>query len=66
MFAFAFDARQQRADSMRCAVFRVHNPRDRQIIREDFPVEALKEALLAFARGRGSSIMTITCADPNT
>jgi pyruvate-formate lyase len=35
-------------------------------IREDFPVEALERALVAFANGRGASIMTITCADPNT
>ena len=33
-------------------------------IREDFPVEALEQALVAFAKGRGSSIMTITCANP--
>ena len=35
-------------------------------IREDFPVEALEQALMAFANGRGSTIMTITCADPET
>ncbi|HTR85268.1 MAG TPA: Dyp-type peroxidase [Reyranella sp.] len=35
-------------------------------IRESFPVEALEQALMAFAKGRGSSIMTITCADPET
>ena len=35
-------------------------------IREDFPVEALEQALVAFAQGRGSSIMTITCANPDT
>src|SRR5262249_46458561 len=33
-------------------------------IREDFPVEALERALFAFAEGNGSSIMTITCANP--
>lgn len=32
-------------------------------IREDFPVEALDKALVAFAEGRGLSIMTITCAN---
>jgi Dyp-type peroxidase family len=35
-------------------------------IREDFPVEALEEALNAFAHGSGSSIMTITCANADT
>ena len=35
-------------------------------IREDFPVESLDRALTAFADGRGSSIMTITCANPGT
>jgi autonomous glycyl radical cofactor GrcA len=35
-------------------------------IREDFPVEALEQALVAFAAGRGSSIMTITCANADT
>ena len=35
-------------------------------IREDFPVEALERALVAFADGRGASIMTITCADAET
>ena len=35
-------------------------------IREDFPVEALEQALVAFAQGRGSSIMTITCANADT
>jgi pyruvate-formate lyase len=33
-------------------------------IREDFPVDVLERALDAFAQGRGSSIMTITCAKP--
>jgi Dyp-type peroxidase family len=33
-------------------------------IREDFPVEALERALHSFAKGRGSSIQTITCANP--
>lgn len=32
-------------------------------IREDFPVEALERALVAFAKGRGASTMTITCAN---
>ena len=35
-------------------------------IREDFPLESLDRALTAFANGRGSSIMTITCANPDT
>jgi Dyp-type peroxidase family len=35
-------------------------------IREDFPVEALERALVAFANGRGASIMTITCANADT
>ena len=35
-------------------------------IREDLPVDALEQALVAFAQGRGSSIMTITCANPDT
>jgi pyruvate-formate lyase len=35
-------------------------------IREDFPVAALEGALLAFAKGRGSSVMTITCANAET
>jgi Dyp-type peroxidase family len=35
-------------------------------IREDFPVDALERALTAFANGRGSSIMTITCANNET
>jgi pyruvate-formate lyase len=35
-------------------------------IREDFPLESLDRALTAFANGRGSSIMTITCANPET
>ena len=35
-------------------------------IREDFPVEALEQALVAFAHGRGASIMTITCANAET
>ena len=35
-------------------------------IREDFPVDALERAIVAFAQGRGSSIMTITCANPET
>jgi len=35
-------------------------------IREDFPVESLEKALMAFAEGRGSSIMTISCANPET
>jgi Dyp-type peroxidase family len=35
-------------------------------IREDFPIEALERALTAFANGRGSSIMTITCANKET
>ena len=32
-------------------------------IREDFAVEALERALVAFATGHGASIMTITCAN---
>jgi pyruvate-formate lyase len=35
-------------------------------IREDFPVEELEGALVAFANGRGASIMTITCANADT
>jgi Dyp-type peroxidase family len=35
-------------------------------IREDFPADALEESLRAFANGKGASIMTITCADPDT
>lgn len=35
-------------------------------IREDFPIEALQRALRAFAEGKGSSIMTLTCANPET
>ncbi len=35
-------------------------------IREDFPLESLVAALGAFAQGRGSSLMTITCADAAT
>ncbi len=35
-------------------------------IREDFPVEALEKALVGFAKGHGSTIMTVTCADPAT
>ena len=35
-------------------------------IREDFPIKILVEALTAFAQGRGSSIMTITCANADT
>ena len=35
-------------------------------IREDFPVSNLVQALRAFAGGRGSSIMTITCGNPET
>jgi Dyp-type peroxidase family len=35
-------------------------------IREDFPPDSLKAALRAFAQGHGSSVMTITCADPET
>jgi pyruvate-formate lyase len=36
---------------------------DRVNIGEDFPVEALERALVAFATGHGASIMTITCAN---
>jgi pyruvate-formate lyase len=35
-------------------------------IREDFPVESLEKALTTFAEGRGSSIMTISWANPET
>jgi pyruvate-formate lyase len=35
-------------------------------IREDSPVESLEKALMAFAEGRGSWIMTIGCANPET
>ncbi len=35
-------------------------------IREDFPVDALERALTDFAKGHGSSIMTITCANNET
>jgi len=35
-------------------------------IREDFPVAALMEVIRAFAKGTGSNLLTITCADPET
>jgi pyruvate-formate lyase len=35
-------------------------------IREDFPHRALVKVLTAFARGRGSNIMTVTVANPET
>ncbi|HKR66961.1 MAG TPA: Dyp-type peroxidase [Thermoanaerobaculia bacterium] len=35
-------------------------------IREDFPVDALTRGLRAFAKGAGSNILTVTCADPET
>ncbi|TDV56392.1 Dyp-type peroxidase [Actinophytocola oryzae] len=35
-------------------------------VREDFPAPALVEVIRAFAAGRGSNILTITCADPDT
>jgi pyruvate-formate lyase len=35
-------------------------------IREDFPIEVLERALVAFATGHGASIMTITCANTET
>jgi hypothetical protein len=35
-------------------------------ILEDFPVESLEKALMVFAEGRGSSIMTISCANLET
>jgi pyruvate-formate lyase len=35
-------------------------------IREEFPVDVLERALDAFALGRGSSIMTTTCANAET
>jgi len=35
-------------------------------IREDFPVESLEKRLMAIAEGRGSSIMTISCANLET
>ncbi|MFB1479678.1 Dyp-type peroxidase [Corallococcus sp. RDP092CA] len=35
-------------------------------IREDFPVGSLERVLHAFARGQGSNILTITCANPET
>ncbi|WP_228122750.1 Dyp-type peroxidase [Saccharothrix syringae] len=35
-------------------------------IREDFPHEDLVRVIEAFARGTGSNLLTITCADPDT
>jgi Dyp-type peroxidase family len=35
-------------------------------IPEDFPVESLESALWAFAQGRGSNILTVTCASAST
>ncbi|MBB5803289.1 Dyp-type peroxidase family [Saccharothrix ecbatanensis] len=35
-------------------------------IREDFPHEALVQVIEEFARGAGSNLLTITCADPET
>jgi Dyp-type peroxidase family len=35
-------------------------------IRESFPAESLRAAIRAFAEGHGSSVMTVTCADPDT
>ncbi|MFD0202924.1 MULTISPECIES: Dyp-type peroxidase [Saccharothrix] len=35
-------------------------------IREDFPHEALVGVIEEFARGTGSNLLTITCADPGT
>ncbi|MFP2929611.1 Dyp-type peroxidase [Pyxidicoccus sp. 3LG] len=35
-------------------------------IREDFPVESLERVLAAFARGQGSNVLTVTCANPET
>ncbi|KFA91630.1 Dyp-type peroxidase [Archangium violaceum] len=35
-------------------------------IREDFSAEALQRVLTAFAEGRGSNILTVTCANPET
>lgn len=35
-------------------------------IREDFPVSSLEKVLAAFAEGKGSNILTITCANPET
>ena len=35
-------------------------------IREDFPSDALTRCLRAFADGKGSNILTVTCANPDT
>nr|QKW93937.1 4-hydroxyphenylacetate decarboxylase large subunit [Vitiosangium cumulatum] len=35
-------------------------------IREEFPVSSLQRVLTAFAEGRGSNILTVTCANPET
>ncbi len=35
-------------------------------VREDFPLEALVEALSTFARGQGGNVLTITAANPDT
>jgi Dyp-type peroxidase family len=35
-------------------------------IREDFPAEALINVIKSFAAGTGSTMLTITCADPET
>jgi pyruvate-formate lyase len=35
-------------------------------IREDFPVDDLVRGLEMFAKGAGSNVLTITCADPET
>jgi pyruvate-formate lyase len=35
-------------------------------IREDFPLEKLVRVLRAFADGKGSNIMTVTVANPET
>ena len=35
-------------------------------IREDFPPDALKAVLRAFADGQGANILTVTCANPET
>jgi pyruvate-formate lyase len=35
-------------------------------IRENFSASSLQRALAAFAQGRGSDILTVTCANPET
>lgn len=35
-------------------------------IREDFPVDELQRAIVAFGKGAGSNLLTVTCANPET